>query len=67
MNGFFRYMAEINVVIWILGLFLFHGFLYFLLGTPNWLGVTSLAAGTWALALVVLKAIGRAMLKEEVK
>lgn len=65
MDGIIRYLGEINILLWALGLLLFHGLLYFILGTPNWFGVTLIASGTWVVGLLVLKAVSRAKLREK--
>ena len=64
MNEITRYLAEMNILLWVLGLLFFHGLLYYVLGTPNWLGVTLVATGVWAAGLIILKAVSKARLKE---
>lgn len=63
--SFLRYFEQTNIVVWIIGLFFFHGALYYILGTPNWLFTTLIASGTWAIGLLVLRAVGRMMNKEK--
>ncbi len=65
MNPFLSFFKDMNIRLWILGLFLFHGALYLALGTVHWFTATLLAAGTWSVALLILRAISKAMLKGE--
>ncbi|MDQ0337905.1 membrane protein YdbS with pleckstrin-like domain [Caldalkalibacillus uzonensis] len=63
--SFWQRMAEINLLVWISGAFIFHGLLYFLLGTPNWLSVTLMATLVWAFGLLIIRAIGRALIRQK--
>lgn len=65
MNAFVRFLFNLNVIAWIIGIFIFHGLLYFFLGTEHWFVVTLSATAVWAVAVLILKGIGRAMTKEK--
>lgn len=58
-------VAGLNLVTWIIAVFLFHGILYFLLETPNWLYVTVMATLVWAIGLLIIRSIGRALVREK--
>lgn len=60
-----RYIAKINILLWILGFFIFHALLYFFLGTPNWLFTTFFATLTWAIILLIVRGVSRAIIKDK--
>jgi hypothetical protein len=64
MGRVFSLVANKNVLLWVLGILLFHGLLYLILGTENWLGVTLAASAVWAVALIAIKALGKSIQKE---
>ncbi|EGL83063.1 hypothetical protein CathTA2_1403 [Caldalkalibacillus thermarum TA2.A1] len=63
--SFWQRMADINLLVWISAVFIFHGLLYLLLGTPNWMSVTLMATSVWALGLLIIRAVGRALIRQK--
>ena len=63
--SFTQFIERLNILAWLGGLLLFHGVLYYFIGTPNWLFTTLIATGTWVIVLLVLKAVARMMNKED--
>jgi len=59
MDGFFRFVGRMNLLIWILGIFAAHALMYFFLGTASWLLTAFIATVTWGTGLYVLKMISR--------
>ncbi|WP_236692990.1 hypothetical protein [Aneurinibacillus tyrosinisolvens] len=44
-----------NLIMWIVLIFLAHAALYLFLGTPHWLATTLLATAVWAAVLVLFR------------
>jgi uncharacterized membrane protein len=64
MGRLFSLVANMNLLLWLLGVLLFHGLLYLILGTENWLGVTLAASAVWAVVLIAIKALAKSIQKE---
>jgi len=65
----FRFARRMNVLVWVLGLFVAHALFYLLLGTDGWLTASLLAAAVYGVLLMVLKMVARRGVadKEEIR
>ncbi|WP_235828060.1 hypothetical protein [Brevibacillus migulae] len=59
MDNVFRFLRRMNVLAWVLGLFVAHALFYLLIGTDNWLTAALLAAAVYGVLLMVLRMVAR--------
>ncbi|GAX88507.1 hypothetical protein [Effusibacillus lacus] len=59
MNTFWNFIDTIKLGVWLVLIFLFHMLLYLALGTDAWFVTTLLATATYAVAILLLKAIAK--------
>lgn len=65
MRNLLTFVHRINLLVWILGIFIGHALMYLLLGTDTWLFTTFLATAFYAVLLYVLKWAARRMMREK--
>lgn len=59
MNNLLSFINRMNIVAWVIGIFVAHMLMYLLLGTRTWLATALLAAAVYAAVLLVLKLVAR--------
>lgn len=59
MNNLLSFINRMNIVVWIVGIFIAHMLLYMLLGTATWLATSLLATAVYAAVLLVLKLVAK--------
>ncbi|MGE5704570.1 MAG: hypothetical protein ACM32O_18740 [Clostridia bacterium] len=67
MGDIMRYISKMNLVVWIIGVFIAHLLLYLTLGTASWGWTALLATAVWAAVLIVAKVAAGRWLEEQEK
>jgi uncharacterized membrane protein len=49
------FISRMNILVWILGIFVGHALLYLLLGTDTWLATSLLATAFYAVVLLIAR------------
>jgi membrane protein implicated in regulation of membrane protease activity len=49
------FINRMNILVWVLGIFVGHALLYLLLGTDTWLATSLFAAAFYAIVLLIAK------------
>lgn len=58
-------MRRMNLLTWVLGLFIAHALMYLMLGTDSWMATTLLATSVWGFVLFILKVVAKSVQQDE--
>jgi Na+-driven multidrug efflux pump len=65
MQAIMRYISQMNLVLWVAGIFAAHLLLYLLLGTANWVWTALMATVVWAIVLTIARVASRKWIDEQ--
>jgi hypothetical protein len=65
LRNLMAFVNRMNLLVWILGIFVGHALMYLLLGTDTWVYTSFLATVFYAVVLFVLKLAARRMMSDK--